>query len=176
MHLEPTSPAVYPIQVLSVSSKITQLPDPCPHSYIQGALQTARHPTVTAPHPQEVSQILGTIPASQFLDQNLEPGHPSPATATLSQSENLSCPIFTRIQIQPPLPTATTLVLTTDVLLTAVDSRCPCFPHSLLSAQWLRQLLQSGCQIVSLLCCKPAYPSPNPCTYTTLLSTACFPV
>ena len=130
----------------------------------------------SAPHPQEVSQILGTIPASQFLDQNLEPGHPSPATATLSQSENLSCPIFTRIQIQPPLPTATTLVLTTDVLLTAVDSRCPCFPHSLLSAQWLRQLLQSGCQIVSLLCCKPAYPSPNPCTYTTLLSTACFPV
>lgn len=134
MHLQPTGPAAYPIQVLSVSSKITQLPDPCPHSHIQGAPQTACHPTVTAPHPQEVSQLLGTTPASQFLDQNLEPGHTSPATATLSQSENLSCPVFTRIQIQPPLPAATTLALATDGLLTAVDSRCPCFLQSALSS------------------------------------------
>ena len=128
-------------------------------------------PNSDCPHPQEVSQLPGTTPASQFLDQNLAPGHTSPATAT--QSENLCCPVFTRIQIQPPLPTATTLALATDVLLTAVDSRCPCFPHSVLSAQWLRQL-QSGRQIVSLLCCKLAYPRPNPCTYTTLPSTACF--
>lgn len=128
-------------------------------------------PNSDCPHPREVSQ-LRTTPASQFLDQNLEPGHTSPATAT--QSENLCCPVFTRIQIQTPLPTATTLASATEVLLTAVDSRRPCFPQCVLSAQWLRQLLQSGCQIVSLLCCEPAYPRPNPCTYTTLPSTACF--
>ena len=98
MHLQPTGPAVYPIQVLSVSSKITQLPDPCPHSHIQGAPQTARHPTVTAPHPQEVSQLLGTTPASchshsQSVRKPLLPclhTNPDPTTSSHSHHPGVS--------------------------------------------------------------------------------------
>lgn len=138
-------------------------------THIQGAPQTACHPTVTAPTPGGFSAPgnHSSLPVSRP-----KPGaRPYLLPQPLSVSQKTSLALSSHESRSNHLFRSHHLALACDGLLTAVDSRCPAF-FSLLSAQWLGQLLQSGCQIVSLLCCKPAYPPLIPCTYTTLPSTA----
>lgn len=126
---------------------------------------SARHPTMT-PTPLELSNF-GTTPASQFRDQI---PHFSHATAPGGQSENLSYiyPIlFPSLHHHPSRYDGLYLVPMLS-------------PPNLLSDQQLRQLLQDGHQITSLLCSKPAKLSiwlpgkhkADPHTYATLPSNA----